>query len=158
MVSTFANGTITMIQIPPDFLDLLQAFTDAKVEYLLVGGYAVMFHGYPRATKDLDLWISATPANIQATKQALVAFGTPAMLLNTISFLDPQEIFFIGVAPLRIEVFTAIPGVDFATCYERRVAATVSGVPISLISLADLKQNKLASGRPRDLDDLQNLP
>jgi hypothetical protein len=147
-----------MIQLPPDFLDLLQAFADAKVEYLLVGGYAVMFHGYPRATKDLDLWISATPANIQAVKRALAAFGAPAILLNTISFLDPQEIFFIGVAPLRIEVFTAIPGVDFAACYQQRVSTIISGVPLSLISLADLKQNKQASGRPRDLDDLQNLP
>jgi hypothetical protein len=117
-----------------------------------------MFHGYPRATRDLDLWIGATPTNIQAAKQALAAFGAPAMLLNTISFLDPQEIFFIGVAPLRIEVFTAIPGVDFVTCYQRRVSATISGVSLSLISLADLKQNKRASGRPRDLDDLHNLP
>ena len=147
-----------MIQLPPDFRDLLQEFDAEGVRYLLVGGYAVMFHGYPRATKDIDLWIESSTANIQATKHALATFGAPVALLRTVSFLDPNEIFYLGVEPLRIDLFTAIPGVDFATCYPQRLTTSIQGVQVTIIDLDSLKRNKQASARPRDLDDLLHLP
>ena len=147
-----------MIQLPPDFCDLLQELNRANVEYLLVGGYAVAYHGYVRTTNDIDIWIALHPSNAQAVKQALRSFGVPEYLLSNISFLDPNEIFYIGVHPLRVEVFTDIPGVTFAQCYTQRVETIIQGIRVPIIDLTSLKRNKQASGRPKDINDLQNLP
>ena len=147
-----------MIPLPQDFSEFLQSLNDQQVKYLLIGGYAVAYHGYPRSTADMDVWIAMEPANVQAVLAAIQAVGFPTETVDPQTLLQPNNILRLGVAPLRIEVFSSIPGVDFDTCYARRVETTMAGVLVPVIDLADLKQNKLASSRPKDLDDLQNLP
>ncbi|HEX9370367.1 MAG TPA: DUF6036 family nucleotidyltransferase [Roseiflexaceae bacterium] len=147
-----------MIPLPQDFSEFLQSLNDQQVRYLLIGGYAVAYHGYPRSTADMDVWIAAEPANVQAVIAAIQAFGFPTQTIDPQTLLQPNNILRLGVAPMRIEVFTSIPGVDFDICYPRRVETVIGGVLVPVIDLADLKQNKLASGRAKDLADLQNLP
>ncbi|HJZ46189.1 MAG TPA: DUF6036 family nucleotidyltransferase [Roseiflexaceae bacterium] len=147
-----------MIPLPQDFSEFLQSLNEQQVRYLLIGGYAVAYHGYPRSTADMDIWIDMEATNAQAVLAAIQAFGFPTQAIDPQTLLQPNNILRLGVAPLRIEVFSSIPGVDFDTCYARRVETTIDGVLIPVINLADLKQNKIASGRPKDMDDLQNLP
>lgn len=145
------------IQIPPDFREFLQLLNAHSVEYLVVGGYAVGYYGYPRATGDMDVWIAFNPDNLRAVAQALREFGF-AIAEPGESFLLEGQFIGIGNAPLRIEVLTFISGVSFAECYEARTKDILDDVEISLIGLQHLKQNKQASGRLKDLNDLQNLP
>jgi len=147
-----------MIPLPQDFSEFLQSLNDQQVKYLLIGGYAVAYHGYPRSTADMDVWIEMEPTNVQAALAAIQAFGFPTHAIDPQTLLQPNNILRLGVAPLRIEVFSSIPGVDFETCYARRIETIMGGVLVPVIDLADLKQNKLASGRPKDMNDLQNLP
>src|SRR5262249_6141033 len=151
-------GTGTMITLPPDFSAFLASLNANQVEYLVVGGYAVMAHGYPRSTRDIDIWIDRTPTNIQRAIRAMNAFGWPADTVSATDLMAPNTIAWMGNYPLRIEVFTTIPGVDFAPCYTQRVLLTIDNIVVPFISLDDLKRNKQASGRHKDLDDLQNLP
>jgi len=125
------------------------------VEYLLIGGYAVNYHGYPRATVDLDVWISTNVENAHRVEAALRQFGFKAPLEQ---ILDPHTMLRMGVPPLRLEVLKTISGVDFPDCYQSRIEADVDGVPVKIISLADLLRNKKASGRPKDLADIGELP
>src|SRR5262245_25744343 len=147
-----------MIPLPQDFSEFLQSLNDHQVRYLLVGGYAVAYHGYPRSTADMDVWVAMELTNMQAMLAAIQAFGFPTQAIDPQTLLAPNNILRLGVAPLRIEVFSSIPGVDFDTCYARRVETVMAGVQVPVIDLSDLKQNKLASGRPKDINDLQNLP
>lgn len=145
------------IQIPPDFKEFLQLLNDRKVEYLVIGGYAVGYYGYPRATGDLDVWIAFNPNNLRAVAEALRLFGF-AIPEPGESFLSEGQFIGIGNSPLRIEVLTSISGVHFAECYEARTKDVVDDVEISVIGLQHLRKNKQASGRLKDLNDLQNLP
>jgi len=129
-----------------------------RVEYLLVGGYAVGLHGYPRATIDLDVWVQPTPVNAERILQALREFGFAVPVLEPTLFIDPSSIVRFGVPPFRIEVMTSIDGVEFDTCLARAVEFDLDGVRVPVISLADLKVNKRAAGRHKDLADLENLP
>lgn len=145
------------IQLPPDFKEFLQLLSASNVEYLVIGGYAVGYYGYPRATGDMDVWIAFNPKNIRAVAEALRRFGftvpEPAD-----SFLTEGQFIGIGHSPLRIEILTSISGVSFAECYAARTQALVDGVEVNMIGLQHLKKNKQASGRLKDLNDLQNLP
>jgi len=147
-----------MIPLPQDFSEFLQSLNDQQVRYWLIGGYAVAYHGYPRSTADMDVWIEMEPANVQAALAAIQVFGFPTRAIDPQTLLQPNNILRLGVAPRRIEVFSSIPGVDFEACYARRIETLMAGVLVPVIELADLKQNKLASGRPKDMNDLQNLP
>jgi len=129
-----------------------------RVEYLLVGGYAVGFHGYSRPTGDLDVWIAVSPENAERVRQALVEFGFSQENVPANLFTDPDRIVRMGVPPVRLEIITAISGVKFAPCYASRVQAEIDGVPVNVISLDDLKANKRAAGRHKDLNDLEQLP
>ncbi len=129
-----------------------------RVEYLLIGGYAVNYHGYPRATADMDIWIAARPANADRVVAVLKEFGFDLPDLSRELFLREWQIIRLGVPPVRIEISTTISGVDFAECYAQRVEAALDGAPANLISLDDLKRNKRASGRHQDLADLEHLP
>ena len=146
------------IGLPPDFKDFLRLLDAEGVEYLLIGGYAVAYHGYPRATEDLDIWIASHAKNAQRIISALKQFGFDVPELTTELFLKPESIVRMGVPPLRIELATTISGVDFGECYEARVTGIIDGVKVSIINLPHLKENKKASGRFRDLDDLEHLP
>jgi len=146
------------IRLPPDFKEFLQLLNAHRVEYLLVGGYAVGYHGYPRATVDMDIWIGKGPATAEKMVEVLRQFGFDVPNLSADLFLREDQIVRMGTPPIRLEIFTSIPGVQFEDCYPSRVVDEVDGVRVNLISLQDLKTNKRASGRNKDLADLENLP
>jgi hypothetical protein len=147
-----------MTQLQADFKDFLSLLNAHRVEYLLIGGYAVGYHGYPRATVDLDVWIASTPENAQRTVAVLREFGFTDPVLTPGLFLERDRIVRMGVPPFRIEIATTISGVEFDPCYRSRIDAVIDGVPVPVIDLASLRRNKLAAGRNKDLDDLENLP
>ena len=145
------------IQLPPDFKDLLRLLHSEQVEYLLVGGYAVGYYGYPRATGDMDIWIACDRPNAAKVVAALRRFGFSPAGVSEEMFLEERKIVRIGMPPLRIELLTSASGVEFAACYTRRTVDVVDGIEISLISREDLKINKKAAGRTKDLADLEHL-
>ena len=146
-----------MIQLPPDFKEFLKLLNSHRVEYLLVGGYAVGYHGYPRATGDMDLWVAVRQNNAEKLVVALREFGLNAPQLSADIFLQENQIIRMGVPPMRIELLTTISGVDFDSCYSERIVDVIDNVEVHIINLKHLKQNKQASGRHKDLDDLQYL-
>ncbi|MCP5522595.1 MAG: hypothetical protein H7A46_13725 [Verrucomicrobiales bacterium] len=141
-----------------DFSEFLQCLNAHAVEYLVVGGHAVAYHGYPRATSDLDVWVAVNPTNAYRLATALRQFGFDVPDLTPELFLRPDRIVRMGIPPNRIEIQTGIDGVDFQACEPRGAAADLGGVSVRFISLADLKANKKASGRNKDLADLDHLP
>lgn len=141
-----------------DFREFLQSLNEHDVEYLVIGGHAVAYHGYPRATSDLDVWVAVHPENASRLVSALRRFGFDLPELKSELFLRPDRVIRMGVPPNRIEIQTGIDGVDFASCRPRGSGAEVDGVRVLFIGLADLKANKRASGRLKDLADLEQLP
>ena len=131
-----------------------------SVEYLLIGGFSVAYHGYPRATGDMDIWIAMSPENAQNVVDALADFGFTQSVTGWMVdlFQEPNRLARMGNPPLRIEIHTTISGVVFADCYPRRESAILDGVPVGIISKPDLRANKAASGRLKDQNDLENLP
>ncbi len=148
---------MAMIQLPPDFKEFLKLLNSHRVEYLLVGGYAVGYHGYPRATGDMDLWVAVRQNNAEKLVVVLREFGLNAPQLSADIFLQENQIIRMGVPPMRIELLTTISGVDFGSCYSERIVDEIDNVEVHIINLKHLKQNKQASGRHKDLDDLQYL-
>lgn len=146
------------LHVPGDFREFLKLLGSHKIEYLLVGGYAVSLHGYVRTTGDLDIWVRVGPENAARLKAALVEFGFSGPDVREELFLDPDSIIRMGVPPVRIEILTRISGLDFDEAYSRRQVRTMENVTFNLISLEDLKTNKRAAGRHKDLDDIDNLP
>lgn len=144
--------------LPDDFREFLSLLSDEQVRYLLIGGYAVGYHGYPRATGDLDVWIEVDPDNADRMVAVLRRFGFLDTSLSAELFLRVPGIIRMGVPPMRIEVLTDIDGVAFSDCYAERLTDDWDGVEVNLISLDRLRQNKRAAGRFKDLDDLENLP
>lgn len=146
------------IQLPPEFKRLLNSLNAHGVEYLLVGGYAVIFHGYVRTTGDIDIWISASEVNAARIDAAVHALGFNPPWLKPEIFLKARSVLRIGTEPFQFEIINQIDGVAFEECYGRRVTAEIEGIPVPVIGLADLKRNKRASGRNKDLADLDYLP
>ena len=144
--------------LPQDFRDFLKLLEDEGVAYLLIGGYAVGYYGYPRATADMDVWIAVDPANAQKTFTALTRFGMQTPEMTPELFLDKGKVIRLGVPPMRLEIQTDISGVEFIECFSRRCRVDLGGLEVNLISLDDLKTNKRASGRHKDLEDLEHLP
>ena len=140
------------ITLPLDFKEFLRLLNTHGVEYLLIGGYAVGYHGYPRATNDMDIWIAIHPDNAERMVTVLRAFGFDAPEVSVDLFLQDHSIVRMGVPPMRIEVLTTISGVHFAASYAERVMATIDEVEVNLINLSHLKVNKRASGLYKDLD------
>ncbi len=140
-----------------DFKEFIASLNDNGVRYLVVGGYAVALHGYPRYTKDIDIWIEMTPDNAQNIIGALEQFGFGALGLQAEDFLAPDMIIQLGYPPARIDLLTTAPGVTFETCYQTRVIVEIDDVLVNFIDLDNLKRNKRASGRLQDLADLENL-
>jgi predicted nucleotidyltransferase len=146
------------IHLPPDFKEFLKLLSAHQIKYLLIGGYAVGYYGYPRATADMDIWIAMNPQNAGEVVTALKEFGFNVHDLSVQVFLKPNQIIRMGVPPVKIEILTTISGVSFEECYPERVLDELDGVEVNLISLKHLKINKKAFGRHKDLDDLENLP
>ena len=141
----------------PDFRDLLAVFAAHNVEYLIVGGYAVGFHARPRFTKDIDVWVGHSPENLKRVRAALEEFGAPAAMLEQLESALDEDVLWMGVPPVRIDVVKGVPGGDFSGCFTRRVRPSWDGVFVSVISKDDLIAIKQASGRPQDLLDVEAL-
>jgi predicted nucleotidyltransferase len=141
----------------PHYKELLQLLNEFEVEYLIVGGFAVMKYGEPRYTKDLDVWVHNSPQNSLRVVEALKKFGAPLEHdgITAETFSAKQVVYQIGIAPVRIDVLTEITGVEFPDAWGKRVASTFFGVPVNFISLDDLLTNKRALGRDSDLTDLK---
>ena len=148
----------TTTRLHQDFKEFLRLLEENDVEYLLVGGYAVGFHGYPRPTGDLDIWVSRSPENAEKVVATLARFGFASSEVTSQLFTLDKSIVRIGVPPYKLEIITSIDGVEFNKCYSSRVDADIDGVKVKVIDLANLKINKRASGRPKDINDLENLP
>lgn len=146
------------IPLPQEWKEFLRLMISSDVRYLLVGGIAVGYYGYPRATGDIDLWVDNSSENGEAVARVLRGFGLELNESFYDVFREQGKVFRMGRPPLRIEVLTGISGVDFNACYPRRQKAQFDDIEIDIISLDDLKANKLASGRTNDIDDLANLP
>ncbi len=143
--------------LPQDFKEFLALLNSAKIEYLVVGGYAVSYHGYPRPTGDLDVWVAIEPAQVAKILSVLTQFGFGGAGATPELFLTPGHVVRMGVPPVRIEIINAIAGVEFSHCYSRRVSSLLDGVPVNLISRDDLLKNKLSAGRNKDLNDIKHL-
>lgn len=143
--------------LPPDFKEFLKLLKEYDVQYLLIGGYAVGYHGYARATDDMDIWVAIHPDNAQKLVSALKAFGLNDPNLTPELFLQKPKIIRMGFPPMRLEISTSISGVDFEECYQTRIVDTLDDIEINLIDLEHLKKNKKASGRAKDIADLENL-
>jgi predicted nucleotidyltransferase len=149
---------MAQIELHPDFRDFLRLLNSHHVEYLVVGGYAVGYHGYPRATGDLDIWIALSEANAEKTARTLYDFGMSQGGVTKALFTEKSKVIRMGVPPVRIEVITTASGIDFEQCYKHREVMDIDGIPVNFISLEDLKANKRACGRHKDLEDLEHLP
>lgn len=145
-------------ELTPEFREFLACLNRAGVEYLLVGGYAVNHYGYHRFTEDIDFWIAVSDANFDRLLAAIHDFFGEHLAGLDKNFLQSNEALFFGGVPNKIEVFKHCSGVEFSEAYPRRVEATIDGERVKLICLDDLKANKRASGRNKDLADLDNLP
>jgi hypothetical protein len=146
------------VALPPDFKDFLKLLKSRNIKYLLIGGYAVGYHGYPRATNDMDIWIAIDNINAERLVQVLKEFGFDTPQLSKDIFLKEKKIIRMGVAPIRIEILTSISGVNFEECYQKKVVDEIDGIQVNIIDLKHLKINKKASGRHKDLDDYEKLP
>lgn len=140
-----------------DFREFIQSLNDNRVRYLVIGGYAVALHGYPRYTKDMDVWLEMSAENAARVVKALEQFGFGSLGLQESDFLEPEQVIQLGYAPVRIDLITSAPGVEFGRCYASRVEVEIEGVVVSFIDLENLKKNKRASGRLQDLADVENL-
>lgn len=141
----------------PHYKELLQLLNEFEVEYLIVGGFAVMKYSEPRYTKDLDVWVHNSRQNSLRVVEALKKFGAPVEhdRITPETFTDKQVVYQIGIAPVRIDILTDITAVRFSEAWTRRVTGTVFGVPVHFLSLEDLRANKQAVGRGSDLKDLK---
>jgi predicted nucleotidyltransferase len=145
------------LTLPPDFKEFLKLLKEHDVRYLLIGGYAVGYHGYPRATDDMDIWVAIHPDNAAKLVSTLRAFGLDDPNLTPELFLQKPKIIRMGFPPMRLEIATSISGVEFDECYQSRIVDMLDGVEVNIIDLEHLKKNKKASGRAKDIADLENL-
>jgi hypothetical protein len=140
-----------------DFREFVESLNSNKVKYLVVGGYAIAFHGHPRYTKDLDIWLEASEENAEKVITALADFGFGSLDVSKEDFLHEGMVVQLGYPPNRIDLINSPDGVDFAECYPLRIEIEIDGLKISVIDLDNLKKNKKASGRLQDLADLEKL-
>lgn len=140
-----------------DFKEFIELLNAHNVRYLVVGGYAVAFHGYPRYTKDLDVWIELSAENAHNVIHTLEDFGFGSLGLKPEDFLESEQIIQLGYPPNKIDILTTLKEIKFEDCYKARVEVDIQGLKINFIDLENLKHNKRATGRPQDLADAENL-
>jgi hypothetical protein len=141
----------------PDFVDLLRAFVAADVRFLIVGAYALALHGRPRATGDLDVWVEANPDNAARVMHALASFGAPLSDVSADDFSRPGVTYQIGVAPGRIDILTELTGLGFAEAWPGRMRRPFGEIEVDFIGRADFIHNKRATGRAKDLGDIEGM-
>lgn len=142
-----------------DFRDFLNALNTQEVRYVLVGGFSVILHGYSRTTGDMDIWVERTKGNYQKLKQAFLQFGMPVFDMTEDNFLSHPnwDVFTFGIPPVAIDVMVKVKGLDFEQCYQKSVVFEDEGLKIRTIHKDNLIEAKKASGRSKDLDDLENI-
>lgn len=146
------------MELDPNFREFIALLRAHEVRFLIVGGYAVAAHGHPRYTADLDVWVALDPGTAAGVLDALTEFGFGGLDLTVDDFTEADRVVQLGYPPLRIDLMTSIDGVVFDEAYERRVEIELAeGLRMPFLSLADLRRNKRASGRPQDLADLEAL-
>jgi len=137
-----------------DFKDMLSCLKDEKVDFIIVGAYALAAHGFPRATGDIDIWVRNSFENAQKIMRALIKFGAPISHLSEEDFTAPDIIIQLGVEPCRIDLLTGIDGVGFDEAWQNKVIITIDDLEIGVLSKEDLLRNKLATGRDKDQGDI----
>ena len=140
-----------------DFKEFVELLNKNEVEYLIVGGYAVGIHGYPRYTGDLDIWINATRQNARKMVVVLAEFGFDSFGLTEEDFTKLGNVIQMGYPPFRIDILTTIDGVRFKDCYKNKIVVLYDEITLDVIGIEDLRRNKKVSGRLKDIDDLGNL-
>ena len=145
------------LELPQDFKELFEYLNEHKVEYMLLGGYAVIAYGYVRATSDIDVVVSDGQENARRLMKALAEFGFGETELRADLFTEPDSVVRMGVEPMKIEILNYLKGVDFEDAYSRRRSVQVEDISVDLIALPDLLANKRAVGRPKDLIDADEL-
>jgi hypothetical protein len=143
--------------MPPDFVELLRAFAAADVRFMVVGAYALGLHGRPRATGDLDVWVDATPENAASVLRALAEFGAPLHDLTADDLSREGITYQIGLPPLRIDILTTLTGITFSEAWPHRVRGNLGDVEVDFIGRAHFIRNKRATGRHKDLGDIEGL-
>lgn len=144
-------------ELPQDFKELFESLNANNVQYLLIGGYAVGVYGYARSTNDIDIFVSSDPENVQNLVKAIVQFGFAGVNLTEKLFSQGRSIVEMGVEPMKIQLMNFADGIDFLTAYARRNEVNIEGVMIDTIDKSDLIRNKIASGRYKDLADVERL-
>jgi predicted nucleotidyltransferase len=140
-----------------DFREFVKSLNDNLVRFLVVGGYAVALHGYPRYTKDLDIWIELTVENAARIVEALNQFGFGDLGLTSADFLETDIIIQLGYPPNRIDLLTSLSGIEFEACFQTRVVVELEGISVNFIDLESLLKNKRSTGRAQDLADVDRL-
>ena len=140
-----------------DFIDFIEFLNKYEVEYMVIGAHALAFHGRPRHTGDLDIWINPTLENAQKMLKVIEAFGFASLGLEKEDFLNDNYVTQLGYPPLRIDILNAISGVQFKEAYGNKICADIDGLQINFINVDDFIENKKASGRKKDLGDIEAL-
>lgn len=140
-----------------DYLDLLRCLADRKVRYLIIGGYAVIRYTEPRYTKDLDIWIDATPLNARRVLQALREFGAPIDNLSVEDLAKPGLLYVFGIPPVRVDILNKVKGAKFSTAWPNKVRVKLPDLSLNFVDISTLKRLKRAAARPQDLADLEKL-
>lgn len=142
-----------------DFKDFIRAFNNQEVEYILVGGYAVIIHGYNRTTGDMDIWVNQTVDNYKKIVKAFDEFGMPVFDMTEKNFLHnvDLDVFSFGVPPVSIDLMTRTKGLEFESCFTNAEVHDIDGLPVRVLHIDDLIKAKKATNRPKDQDDIENL-
>jgi len=138
----------------PDFVDFIALLNKHHVDYMVVGAHALAFHGRPRHTGDLDIWIRPSAVNAKKMVEVITAFGFASIGLTEQDFLKDNYVTQLGYPPLRIDILNAISGVEFAEAFDGKMNAEIDGMPVNFINVQDYIKNKEASGRKKDDKDL----
>ena len=146
------------MELNQDFKEFIELLNVNEVKYLVVGGYAVGFHGHPRYTGDIDFWVAISRENAEKIIVVLRDFGMGVLALQAEDFMKKDMIIQIGYEPNRIDILTSVTGISFEDCYSQKVRAEFDDITVDFIDIRNLKINKAASGRGKDLGDLENLP
>lgn len=141
----------------PDFKEFLQLLNSHRVRYLIVGGYAVAYHGHPRYTKDLDIWLEVSKANANRMVAVLRDFGFESLGLTVDAFLEPDHVIQLGYPPLRIDLLIGLRTLSFRKCFAARGVAAIDGISVNFIDLVGLLESKREAGRAQDLADVEHL-
>lgn len=145
-----------MASLPKDFKEFIELLNKNHVRYIVIGGYAVVYHGYVRSTNDIDIWVDTREDNIKMLLKALDEFGFSSLNINETDF-SPNQIIQLGYPPNRIDLITTPAGIDFETCYESKEQVAIDHITVNFIDLENLIKTKRASNRTRDRSDIEEL-